>query len=185
MTCRPSKIASIETDFQRIDIYDTIDREEDYETFRKSLANDDSYFSRHSFLFRPDRIVLLDGWLQSSLRDEVAYHEALVHPALFAHEAPKRVAIIGGGEAATLREVLKHKTVVEAVMIEIDEKMTIASREHLPEWSDCSDFGAAWCVEDPRSTMYYEDALAWFMERYSDANETKEEPLDIVIMDAL
>jgi spermidine synthase len=179
------EIASIETDFQRIDIYDSIEKEEEYEMHLKSLANDGSYFSRHSLSFRPDRIVLLDGWLQSSLKDEVAYHEALVHPALFAHEAPKRVAIIGGGEAATLREVLKHNTVEEAVMIEIDEKMTSASRDYLPEWSDCSDFGAAWCVDDPRSTMYYEDALAWFMDRYSDINATKAEPLDIIIMDAL
>jgi spermidine synthase len=49
------------------------------------------------------------------------YHEALVHPALFSHSNPKRVAIIGGGEGATLREVLKHNTVSEAIMIEIDE----------------------------------------------------------------
>lgn len=128
---------------------------------------------------------MLDGWIQSSLQDEAAYHEALVHPALFAHSNPKRVAIIGGGEAATLREVLKHNTVEEAVMIEIDEKMVNVSREHLPEWSNCTDFGATWCVEDPRSKMYYEDALAWFMDRYSHDKEAKEELLDIVIMDAL
>ncbi len=120
------------------------------------------------------------------MHDEAAYHEALVHPAMFAHEAPKRVAIIGGGEGATLREVLKHNTVEEAIMIEIDEKMVNVSRQYIPEWSDCSDLegSANWCVDDPRSTMYYEDALAWFMNRYSNGNSTAE-PIDVIIVDAL
>lgn len=104
---------------------------------------------------------------------------------MFAHPEPKRVAIIGGGEAATLREVLKHNTVEQAVMIEIDEMMVNVSRDYLPEWSNCTDFGADWCVEDPRADMYYEDALAWFMDRYPHGNEPKEQLMDVVIMDAL
>lgn len=128
---------------------------------------------------------MLDGWVQSTLFDEVPYHEALVHPALFAHNKPKRVAIIGGGEAATLREVLKHNTIEEAIMIEIDEMMVNVSREYLPEWSNCTDFGSPWCVEDPRVKMYYEDALAWFMDRFSQLKLIEEEQLDVVIMDAL
>ena len=175
----------MDTDFQRIDIYDTIDPEESFSQYKRSLVPNGSYESRHPFSFRPDRIVLLDGWLQSSLLDEVAYHEALVHPALFAHKDPKRVAIIGGGEGATLREVLKHKTVEEAVMVEIDEKMVNVSRDYLPEWSNCTDFGTPWCVEDPRAKVYYEDALAWFMDRYPYGKEAKEKPIDVVIMDAL
>lgn len=185
------QVASIETKFQRIDIYDILvstyresGRSLDY--YKRSLSGDDSYFSKNAMYFRPDRIVLLDGWLQSTLFGEAVYHEALVHPGIFTHPNPKRVAIIGGGEAATLREVLKHNTVEEAIMIEIDEMMVKVSREHLPEWSDCSDLvgSASWCVEDPRSTMFYEDALGWFAKRYSNWHSS-EAKLDVVIIDAL
>lgn len=90
------------------------------------------------------------------------------------------------GEGATLREVLKHNTVEEVSMIEIDEKMVTVSRESIPEWSDCSDLtgSASWCVDDPRTLMYYEDAHEWFMERYS-GDEGKKADLDVIILDAL
>jgi len=141
---------------------------------------------RNPLVFRPDRIVMLDGWIQSTLFHEAAYHEALVHPALFAHANPKRVAIIGGGEGATLREVLKHNTVEEAVMIEIDEMMVNVSRQYIPEWSDCSDLigRSSWCVKDSRASVYYEDALAWFTDRYSGDNKSTD-PMDVIIMDDL
>ena len=128
---------------------------------------------------------MLDGIIQSSLFSEAAYHEALVHPALFAHPEPKRVAITGGGEGATLREVLKHNTIDEVVMIEIDKMMMDVSREYLPEWADCSDLvgSASWCPEDRRSTIYNEDALGWFMSRYT--GDAKDKLFDIIIMDAL
>jgi spermidine synthase len=105
---------------------------------------------------------------------------------MFSHTNPKRVAIIGGGEGATLREVLKHNTVKEAIMIEIDEMMVNVSRDYIPEWSDCSDLvgSAPWCVDDARARVYYEDALAWFMDRHSDGDRS-EEPMDVIIMDAL
>ena len=127
--------------------------------------------------------------MQSSLYGETAYHEALVHPGMFAHPNPRRVAIIGGGEGATLREVLKHKTVDTAVMIEIDEVMVNVSHEYLPSWSDCSSFSsAAWCVEDPRVDVRYEDALAWFMDRFTEDGSKKDDgddPFDVIVMDAL
>ena len=64
-----------------------------------------------------------DGFASGYKRHEnAAYHEALVHPALLSHPSPRRVAIVGGGEGATLREVLKHRTVTEVVMVEIDEE---------------------------------------------------------------
>ena len=172
-------MASVETDFQRIDIYDV--------TFKKTPSiGDGSYQSLHSDLFRPDRVLFLDGWLQSTRNYEAAYHEALVHPALFVHPSPKRVAIIGGGECATLREVLKHNTVEKVEMIEIDKEMVSVSRESIPEWSDCSDLegSARWCVDDPRTSMYYEDAHAWFMTRYSDEGGRPGD-LDVIILDAL
>ena len=53
--------------------------------------------------------LVLDGKIQSSEADEFVYHEALVHPAMITHPAPRTVLIAGGGEGATLREVLKHR----------------------------------------------------------------------------
>ena len=57
------------------------------------------------------RALVLDGRIQSTIRDEFIYHEMLVHPAMLAHPEPRRVFIVGGGEGATLREVLRHRSV--------------------------------------------------------------------------
>jgi predicted membrane-bound spermidine synthase len=184
----PIQVVSVQTQFQRIDIYDVVKHNkqklESYEEFLLSqLGPHESYDQP---LFRPDRRILLDGWIQSTLYNEASYHEALVHPAMFSHANPKRVAIVGGGEGATLREVLKHNTVQEAIMIEIDEMMVNVSRSFIPEWSDCRDLvgSTPWCVDDPRARVYYEDALGWFMDRYYDGDKSGK-PMDVVIIDAL
>ena len=57
------------------------------------------------------RILVLDGKTQSAESDEFIYHEMLVHPAMITHPGPECVFIAGGGEGATLREVLYHKSV--------------------------------------------------------------------------
>jgi spermidine synthase len=135
----------------------------------------------------PDRMLFLDGTIQSIRSTEHVYHEAMVHPAMFAHPNPKRVAILGGGEGATLREVLKHKTIESAVMIEIDEELVNVARKYLPDFSDCSDFGgrAANCFDDKHTAMYFEDGRKWFMDRYG-ANPTIDEAkFDILLVDAL
>ncbi len=120
---------------------------------------------------------------------DAPYHEALVHPAMIVHSHPRRVAIIGGGEGATLREVLKHKSVEEVVMVEIDERLVELCREYLPEWSDCSDLvgaDAISCFDDSRVTVYFEDAFAWFVEGFGGGVETvRRERFDVIIMDAL
>mmetsp|Transcript_12427 Transcript_12427/g.18221 ORF Transcript_12427/g.18221 Transcript_12427/m.18221 type:complete len:859 (-) Transcript_12427:147-2723(-) len=182
------QIASKQTNFQRIDIYDIISaRFNTREEYELSLAKDDSYYSQNPDFFSPDRVVLLDGILQSRRKGENAYHESLVHPAMFAHSNPQRVAIVGGGEGATLREVLKHKSVREVVMIEIDQEMVSVSRQYLPEWSDCSDLvgSSDWCGDDKRSTLFYEDAMQWFISRYLDTENIKDELFDVIIMDAI
>ena len=145
----------------------------------------------------PDRALFIDGVLQSSLYGEAAYHESLVHPAMLVHPNPKRVAIIGGGEGATLREVLKHQSVDEAVMIEIDEELTNVSRTYLPDWSDCSDISSRTpsCFDDPRASLYFEDAFSFFLNEFGDeddddhdtatTDDDDEDPFDVIIMDAL
>ena len=139
-------------------------------------------------MFRPDRIIYLDGILQSRYYGDAAYHEPLVHPAMFTHPNPKRVAIIGGGEGATLREVLKHNTIQTVTMIEIDELMVNVSKQYIPEWSDCSMIVGSMpsCFDDPRAELFYTDGIAWFIDRYLNADAINDELLyDIIIMDAL
>ncbi|HEU5398412.1 MAG TPA: polyamine aminopropyltransferase, partial [Gammaproteobacteria bacterium] len=56
-------------------------------------------------------LLAIDGCVMLTDRDSFIYHEMLAHPALFAHPAPRRVLIFGGGDCGTLREVLRHRSV--------------------------------------------------------------------------
>jgi S-adenosylmethionine/arginine decarboxylase-like enzyme len=161
------QVSVVETPFQTFEVYDVIDIRDAHQ--------------------KADRILFLDHVTQSSRRGLEPYHEALVHPALLAHPNPKRVAIVGGGEGATLREVLIHSTVETVVMIEIDAVMVNASKTALLEWNDCSDLvgSTASCFDDPRAEVYLEDAVGWFLDRYYKRNVPEEEKFDVIIMDAL
>jgi spermidine synthase len=96
------------------------------------------------------RSLLLDGALQSSAADERSYHEMLVHPALVTIEQPRSALIIGGGEGATLREVLKHDTVQRAVMVDIDGELVDICRRDLQMMHQ----GA---FDDPRAEVRIQD----------------------------
>jgi spermidine synthase len=148
----------------------------------------------------PDKILFLDGIIQSTLYGDAPYHESIVHPAMLVHPNPQRIAIIGGGEGATLREVLKHRSVTEVVIFEIDEELVNICREYMSEWSDCSDIDngsssasadVTSCFDDPRASVIYTDAFQWFVDRLStNGNETSswlesEKKFDVIIMDAL
>ncbi len=79
--------------------------------------------------------VALDGDIQSCEADEAFYHEALVHAAMLLHPNPERVLIMGGGEGATSREVLRHRSVSQVVMVDIDAAFLALCRRHIPNWS--------------------------------------------------
>ncbi len=68
--------------------------------------------------------LFLNGNLQFAQRDEYRYHEALVHPIMAAHGAPKRVAVLGGGDGMAVREVLKYPSVESVTLVELDPAMT-------------------------------------------------------------
>mmetsp|Transcript_23035 Transcript_23035/g.49984 ORF Transcript_23035/g.49984 Transcript_23035/m.49984 type:complete len:857 (+) Transcript_23035:271-2841(+) len=185
------QIVSTESPFQRIDIWDILDIDDTpshQDGIKHNLAPDDPRWLTNE-VASPERLLFLDGTLQSMSESEREYHEALVHPAMFAHPHPERVAIVGGGEGATLREVLKHDTVTEAVMIELDEMMVDIAKEHLPFMSDCSDLvgSAPSCFDDERATVLYEDGRAYFFDKYgpSAAEKTEEEKFDVIVLDAL
>jgi spermidine synthase len=100
------------------------------------------------------RALLIDRFVQSTERDEHIYHELLVHPALALHPEPRRVLIVGGGEGATLREVLKHNTIEEAVMVDIDEKVVEFSKKYLEVMHKGSFY-------DPRAKIIIMDGLEY------------------------
>jgi spermidine synthase len=77
------------------------------------------------------RALVLDGALQTTEADEFCYHEMLVHPALCAHPAPRRVLVVGGGDGGALRHVLMHPVEL-AVHVEIDEMVVQTCRTWLP-----------------------------------------------------
>jgi spermidine synthase len=112
--------------------------------------------------------LVLDGKIQSSECDEFIYHEALVHPAMLSHPDPKAVFIAGGGEGATLREVLHHTTVKKAVMVDIDEKVVDICRRFLPKVHQNA-------FDDPRAELCFTDARKYLQETSS--------KFDVIILD--
>jgi spermidine synthase len=80
------------------------------------------------------KMLIIDGDIQSTSKDEYIYHESLVHPAMLLSEKPENAIILGGGEGATLREVLKHKSIVKALMIDIDKDAIQIAKKYLQEW---------------------------------------------------
>jgi spermidine synthase len=103
------------------------------------------------------KMLVLDGDTQSSQHDEKIYHESLVHPALAAVADRSEILILGGGEGATLREVLRHPGVRRCTMVDIDGDVVELAKKYLPEWSDGA-FG------DPRARLIIGDALAFLKE---------------------
>jgi spermidine synthase len=76
------------------------------------------------------KLFRLDGFNMTSERDEFIYHENLIHPALTAHPAPRKVLIIGGGDGGSSEEALKHPTVEQVTLCEIDEDVIKVAKEH-------------------------------------------------------
>jgi spermidine synthase len=111
---------------------------------------------------------VLDGKWQSCTVDEFIYHEALVHPPLIAHQNPKRVLVLGGGEGATIREILRWNCVEEVTMIDIDGEVVEACKQHLPEMHQNA-------FDDPRVKLMIADAL--------EVLDTTTETWDIIISD--
>ncbi len=102
------------------------------------------------------RVLALDGIVQTTERDEFVYHEMLVHPAMLAHGAARRVLIIGGGDGGALEEVLKH-AVERVTMVEIDAQVIELCRAHLP--SICGD-----AFDDARLDLVIGDGVKFVAE---------------------
>ncbi|AVT22176.1 spermidine synthase [Paracidovorax avenae] len=103
--------------------------------------------------------LFLNGNLQFAERDEYRYHEALVHPAMSAHGAPKHVAVLGGGDGMAVREILKYPSVESVTLVELDPAMTRLFRTD-PALVRLN----AGALNDPRVHIVNTDAFQWLQE---------------------
>ena len=115
------------------------------------------------------KLMVLDGCVMLTDRDNFLYHEMMTHPALFTHKAPRDVAIIGGGDCGTLKEVLKHPDVRKVTQIELDERVTRVAEEHFPDLCSSND--------DPRAELLFDDGIKWI-------NDASPNSLDLIIVDS-
>jgi len=114
-------------------------------------------------------LMVIDGCYMLTTRDNFLYHEMMSHPALFTHPNPRRVAIIGGGDCGTLREVLKHPSVEHALQVDIDERVTRLAERYFPEL--CESNG------DPRAELYFGDGIQWM-------KDAEPGSVDVIIVDS-
>ncbi|MGL4860393.1 MAG: polyamine aminopropyltransferase [Enterobacteriaceae bacterium] len=114
------------------------------------------------------RVMALDGIIQTTEKDEFIYHEMMAHVPLFAQGNPEKVLIIGGGDGGSLREVCRHHSVKQIVMVEIDPSVVELCRRYLPRHSD----GA---FDDPRFQLVIDDGVKFVTQC--------EEKFDLIICD--
>lgn len=114
------------------------------------------------------KALLNDGLFMVTERDEFIYHDMIAHVPLFTHPNPKNVLVIGGGDGGTAREVLRHPGVEKCTMVEIDEMVVNASKEHIQQ--------TAVVFNNPKLDLRIEDGLKF-------VKETKEK-FDVILIDS-
>ncbi|MGI5912480.1 MAG: polyamine aminopropyltransferase [Syntrophomonadaceae bacterium] len=114
------------------------------------------------------KMLLLDGMVQTTEKDEFVYHEMITMIALNAHPRPENVLVIGGGDGGALREVVRHPAVTHGTLVEIDEEVIKASRDFFPNHS-CS-------FNDPKSQLVIDDGIKYIKEHGPN--------FDVVIVDS-
>ncbi|CCJ34238.1 MULTISPECIES: polyamine aminopropyltransferase [Caloramator] len=114
------------------------------------------------------RMLVLDGIVQTTIKDEFVYHEMITHIPLFTHPNPKKVLVVGGGDGGAIREILKHPSVEKAVLCEIDGDVIEECKKYLPEIS-CA-------LDDPRCEIFVGDGIQYVKEHKNE--------FDVIIVDS-
>lgn len=151
--------------------------EEETSSFRHSYKVKKTLFSGQSSFQTVDivetyshgKMLLNDGLVMLSERDEFIYHEMITHVPLYVHPEPQSVLIVGGGDGGSAREVLRHQSVQKCVMVEIDEMVVNACKEHIPSTASC-------LTAHPNLELRIEDAVEYV--------EKSNETFDVIIVDS-
>ncbi|MEM1008401.1 MAG: polyamine aminopropyltransferase [Myxococcota bacterium] len=114
------------------------------------------------------KMMVLDGCVMLTERDEFFYHEMLAHPALCVHPSPTRVLVIGGGDGGTVREVLRHPGIQHVDLVELDEQVVRVAKKYLPALSTG--------LNDSRVSVHFEDGVAFL--------QNAQEPYDVILIDS-
>jgi spermidine synthase len=114
------------------------------------------------------RMLLLDGLVMTTEKDEFIYHEMITHIPMLAHPNPKRVLVVGGGDGGTVREVLKHPSVTEVVLCEIDGAVIEVCRQWLPS--------IAGQLANPKVTLNVADGVAFMAQQHN--------TFDVILIDS-
>ncbi|ETS01789.1 hypothetical protein TgHK011_006091 [Trichoderma gracile] len=130
----------------------------------KSLYQDVLIFKSTDY----GNVLVLDNVVQATERDEFSYQEMITHLAMNSHPNPKKVLVIGGGDGGVLREVVKHDSVEEAILCDIDEAVIRLSKQYLPHM--------AVGFEHPKSKVHVGDGFK-FLDDYKNT-------FDVIITDS-
>ncbi|MDH3607689.1 MAG: polyamine aminopropyltransferase [Gammaproteobacteria bacterium] len=115
------------------------------------------------------KLMVIDGFVMLTERDNFIYHEMMSHPALFSHTKPCNAVIVGGGDCGTLLEVAKHDCVKKITQVEIDHRVTDLSLEYFPKLCTAN--------RDPRVNLVFDDAIKWVKNAPIDS-------IDLIIVDS-
>jgi spermidine synthase len=134
-------VATVEGDFQRIDVLDSVEF---------------------------GRILVLDGYLMITQKDEFIYHEMITHIPMAVNPDIKSVLVIGAGDGGTVRELTRYATIEKIDMVEIDKAVVDVCKEYFPQ--------TACKLDDSRVNIYYEDGLKYV--------RGKKNEYDLIIVDS-
>ncbi len=113
-------------------------------------------------------VLVIDGFVMATERDEFYYHELLVHPAVQVADSVKRVLVIGGGDGGSAREFLRYDSIERVDMVEIDERVVELSKQFMPSLSSS--------FSDPRLNLLIEDGVRYVREC--------DERYDVIVVDS-
>lgn len=143
---------------------------------RFSIKVDRQLFSEVSEFQRTDifesaefgRILVLDGRIMLTEKDEFVYHEMITHVPMCVNLTARKVLLVGGGDGGTARELLKYDSIERIDLVEIDAVVVEACRKYIPQ--------TASCLDNPRVRIFFEDGLK-FIRRV-------ENEYDLIIVDS-
>ncbi|WP_058485697.1 polyamine aminopropyltransferase [Defluviitalea phaphyphila] len=137
---------------------------------KKQLFSEQSQFQRIDILesYNFGKILVLDGYLMITEKDEFIYHEMITHVPMAVNPEIKDVLVIGAGDGGTIRELTRYKTIQKIDMVEIDEMVVKTCKKYIPQ--------TASKLDDSRVNIYFEDGLKYV--------RSKKEEYDLIIVDS-